>query len=443
MKKRKRLLSIVCASIMAFSLLAGCSSAPPEDTSAPKPEQTGKPNDIGADNNNTATSNVTLTFMSNLVGAADEVLEGAIKEFTKETGIQVEYSAPGANYEELLKTKMATKDLPDLWTTHGWSVGRYSEYLRPLNDQEFAANVVDAIKPMITDKEGKIYVLPVDVDIAGIVYNVDVLEKSGVNVDDIKTWADFESACEKIKAAGFIPIHIGGKDNWPIGQYFDWVAPSFYVTNESKNYREEFKDGTFDWQLWTEICTMLEKWNSADYINTDSLTSDYITASKSLGEGKIGFEFYGNYVIFEALNSSPDAKLGMMPIPAKDSSDTPTLIAGERLAIGVWNETPHEEEALQLLNYLASPEVCAKLATASSNPAGLKGVTSDTGVIQQYYEKYANVRTFPYFDREYLPTGIWDDLCVTGARILAKENNAVSESVKQMEQSYKDKFSQQ
>ncbi|MDF2613761.1 MAG: transporter substrate-binding protein [Clostridia bacterium] len=439
----KKFASIILGITLSMMMFAGCSKAPVETAPAEEAASTeAAAPEAKAETETAPKSDVKLTFMSSMVGVPSEALEQACKDFTAETGIAVEYSAPGANYEELMKTKMASQDLPDLWNTHGWSVARYSEYLRPINDQPFAKDIVDSIKPLITDADGQMYVLPSDVDLAGIVYNIDVMDKSGVKVDDIKTWADFEAACEKIKAAGFTPVHIGGKDNWTIGQYFDWVAPSFYITNESKNYRDAFKDGSFDWKNWEEICAMLDKWNKAGYLNVDALTSDYITGAKALGEGKVGFEFYGNYAITEALGAFPDAKLGMMPVPAKDASDQPTLIGGERLATGVWKDSPHMDEALQLLNYLARPEVCAKLATANGTPAGLKGVESDTGIIKPFYEKYANVKTFPYFDREYLPSGMWDDLCITGANVLSKQEGAIRDAAKHMETSFKDKFSQ-
>ena len=40
-------------------------------------------------------------------------------------------TSQGAEFETLMRTRMASLDLPDMWTTHGWSVERYSEYLRP------------------------------------------------------------------------------------------------------------------------------------------------------------------------------------------------------------------------------------------------------------------------------------------------------------------------
>jgi raffinose/stachyose/melibiose transport system substrate-binding protein len=43
----------------------------------------------------------------------------------------------------------------------------------------------------------------------------------------------------------------------------------------------------------------------------------------------------------------------------------------------------------------------------------------DAGYLTQYYTQYADLRTFTYFDRVYLPNGMWDVLCKNGQDVLA------------------------
>lgn len=447
MKLNQRVLALAVSSVLCASTLAGCSSAP--ETVAPAPEvKTEEPKKEEPKKEEPKVAEETpkvsgeLVFMTNLVGIQAELLGELSEEFTKETGVKVEFIAPGSTYEEVMKTKMAANDLPDVFTTHGWSVARYSEYLRPINDQPWASNINPSIEERITDKDGNMFVLPMDVDLAGIVYNETVLTGAGVNVDDIKTWDNFEEALQKVKDAGYTPIHIGGKDSWTIGQYFDWVAPSFYITSKDNNDTEAFKDGTFDWTKWDQIGQMLDDWSKAGYLNVDVLTADYMSGVKALAEDKIAFEFYGNSVITEAMTVNPNVKLGMMPIPAEYEGDSPTLIGGERTAVGVWKDSTNMDAAIEFLNFLARPENVSRVASSNVLPAGLKGVESDMGVVAQYYEKYADMPTVAYFDREYLPSGMWDDFCITGANIIMGKEGAIEESSKHMEQSFKDKFNQ-
>ena len=403
--KFKRVMAAILAAGMVFSL-AACGSGGGEN---------------GDDSGNSG--DVTITFSTNVVGAKAEALEAACRDFEEETGYTVDFQAPGESYEELMKTKMSANELPDVFTTHGWSVARYSDYLMPVNDLDWASDINDQIKPVITDSEGNMYVLPIDMDIAGIICNMTVLEEAGVNPDDIKTWDDFAAACDKIKAAGKTPIHMGGKDSWTIGQYFDWAAPSYYITDEANSHADELKNGTFDTAVWEEVAGMMDQWVKAGYFNEDVLTADYNADVQALAQDEAAFCFYGNSGIVDTLAVNPDANLGMMPIPSASTSDEPSLIAGEDIAVGVWKDSKVQDEAVELLNYLAQPEVTKTIAEAAGNKAGLNGVETDIGSIGEYYDKYADVETFPYFDREYLPSGMWDVMCATGADPRRKERS--------------------
>lgn len=419
--KLKKLLALGLAFSMVFGL-AACSSKDDSGESEDK--------------------DVTITFATNVVGEKASALEEACKAFEEETGYTVDFQAPGDSYEELMKTKMSSNEMPDVFTTHGWSVARYSEYLMPVNDLDFAADIDEQIKSVITDKDGNMFVLPIDIDIAGIVYNTEVLEEAGVNPDDIKTWDDFAAACDKIVAAGKNPVHIGGKDSWTIGQFFDWAAPSYYVTDEANSQAEDLKAGTFNTDTWEEVAGLLDSWVKAGYINEDALTADYSADMKSLAEGETAFCFYGNSSVVDAQTVNPDAKIGMMPVPAASENDEPSLIAGEDIAVGVWKDTEVKDEAIELLNYLAKPEVAKKIAEAAGCKAGLTTVTAEIGEIGTYLEKYADVETFPYFDREYLPSGMWDVMCATGADILDQKDDAIQNAAKTMEQNFNDKYAQ-
>lgn len=363
-------------------------------------------------------------------------IEEAIKDFeTSNQGIKIKLIPGNKDYENIMKTKMGSNDLPDIWTTHGWSVARYSEYLMPLTDQNWVEELNPGIKNVITDKNGDVYVLPTDVDLSGIAYNKTVLEASGVKVDSLKTWDDFMSACEQIKTAGYTPIHMGGKDIWPVGNFFDWVAPSMLITDESSNYRTSLKDGSFEWSNWNQVSALMKEFGEKEYFNVDKLSSTYIDSAKNLAQDKAAFAFYGNYVIAEAWKYNAEADLGFMPVPSKSVSDEPTLISGERTAFGIWKDTEYSEEAIKFLNYLSKPEVMSKLASANTLPAGLKNVASDTGKLKADYAKYANVRGFPYFDREYLPSGMWETLCSTGTGILSGSMTP-EETSREMEKNY-------
>jgi len=188
------------------------------------------------------------------------------------------------NYENTMKTKMAARNLPDLWSTHGWSVTRYSEYLTPLDGEPWASKVNPLIKPVITDKAGKLFVLPLDVDVAGVAFNREVLDKAGVDPLAIKTWDDFKAACDKVKKLKKICVPIAGRatGSWTVGNFYDWVAPSFLVTNDKSNARTALKTGAFDWKNWRPVAKLLVDFRDAGYLNPDYTRATGSTSARSL-----------------------------------------------------------------------------------------------------------------------------------------------------------------
>ena len=111
-----------------------------------------------------------------------------------------------------------------------------------------------------------------------------------MNVDDIKTWADFETACEQIKEAGKTPIQLGGKDNYTIGNMMDFVAPTL-ITNQDEANQQALLDGSFDWSKWNTVVEMIDSWRQKGYFNTDAVTADYMTGIKALAAEKAAFMF--------------------------------------------------------------------------------------------------------------------------------------------------------
>jgi len=427
------------AILLAVALVA-CSEAPEALTTTPEEAPAAEAPAVEEEEETPETpaepvpeTGVTIEVRTNVPGAAVDALNEIIAEFTAETGIAVDFDNP-SGYEDLMRTRMATNDMPDVFSTHGWAVIRYGTFLRPLNDQPWASNVSPQIESIITDHEGNLMVLPLDIDIAGVVFNRDILDAVGVDPGDITHWSIFEEVCEMILEAGYIPIFIGGLDDWMLGQAADWVPPSFFITYENDNHREALLDGTFDWNEWGRFVDMFLDWIDRGFFNEDVTTADYDTLTRLLGQGEVAFSFTGNHAAIDAAAAGP-ANIGMMPLPAYFPGDAPSLIAGESLTFGVWNDSPHEAEALLFLEFLAREENMSRLAEARGNIAGFSGVQVDMGFLTDDFNRWSHIRTFPYFDRVYLPGGMWEDLCNTSLGLF---NGTMTRQavIDHMEQSY-------
>ena len=380
----------------------------PAPTATPQPTATTPPEPI------------TLSVATNRVGVQAQLLEDIARKFEQENpGIKIDFSAPGAEYEHLMKLKMAAKDMPDVFSTHGWAQIRYGEFLADLRDQPWAANIDAAIKPAVVDDAGQVYVLPLDQEKTGPVYNVDILKEYGVEVP--MTWDQLLAACETIKtqSAGEVTcIHMGGADSWPVGQYYDFFSTALAISPKT-NDAQALLDGTYDWTKYVVLSKNLLTLKEKGYLNKDALTAKYSDSAKAIAEGKAAFGFYGPFLCEEALKTNPELNCGLMPIPALVEGDTPTFAGGELTTWGVWKDSKNIEAAKKLVAYYAKPENVVAVANSNRVPAGLTGVQVDAGYLTQYYTEYADLRTFTYFDRIYLPSGMWDVLCRAGQDVLA------------------------
>lgn len=369
---------------------------------------------------------VVLTATTNLVGEWAKILEDMLKAYSVENpNVKIEFSAPGKEYGNILQIKMASNDMPDLFSTHGWSVIKYGNFVADLKDRPWASRIDPGFKPIISDSSGKIYTFAFDQDKSGPIYNVDVFKKYGVEVP--KTFDEFMAVCEtiKTKSNGEVTPIACAAENWEEAQFFDFFATALLISPKD-NHEKQLLDGTFDWSKWDVLAQKWHEMYKKGYINKDMLTAKYNDNVKAIAEGKAAIGLYGPYFIDELKKVNPDIKADMMPIPSMVDGDTPTFAGGERSTIAAWKDSKHLDEALKVIDFCAKDDNVTKMCSFTKLPPVLKDVKFDAGELTGTYEKYKEIRTFPYFDRVYLPNGMWDVMCknsqlIIGGKIDAKQ----------------------
>lgn len=405
---------IACTSIFSLCLM-GCSNGASKDTGAgvsasPAANATAAPAKSG--------ENVTLSVVMNVAfPAGQEAYKAIAKDFEqKNPNIKVDIQFPG-DYENLLKVKMAASDLPDVFDTHGWAQVRYGKYLADLKGESWVPQLTDTIKDVVTDKQGKVYVLPISEAKDGISYNVNVLKKYNIEVP--KTFDELMVASEKIKTESkgeVVPFYFAGADNWTVGEHFDLFAIPQLISPKD-NSASALLDGSFDWSKWTPLPAKFKEMYDKGYMNKDVITAKFADLAKLFATDKVAFFDGGPSFADDAYKVNKDVKIGIMPVPSIAAGDAPNFSGGERDTMGIWKDTKHMNEAKKLLAFFAAQENMAKIANVMKLPAGLKGVTA-THEFASYYDQYKDVRVFPYFDRVYLPSGMWDVMCTSGLDLI-------------------------
>lgn len=340
-------------------------------------------------------------------------------EFTeKNPEITFELVPASASYSQTIKVMLAGKQPPDIWQTGGWSRDLYAKFLAPLQDESWSKDVNPALDASMREKDGTIYAIPLYTDIAGLLYNGDVLEKAGVDPDSLTTWKAFNAALPKIAALGITPIEASAKEN-AAGRLIDWLAPGFYTSKQIQS----LQDGDFDAATYEPMLEQLSSWAEAGYINPDYSSVASTDAHKAFGAGQAAFIFGPSVAAVNALATSPDADLGYIPVPS--NSGDPYLLGGEGVAYGASNTGPNVSAAKKFLAFLAEPKNQEAFASVSGQAPGLMTATSDLGKLDASYQKWVVTEQTPlepYFDRVALPSGMWPTVIATADSVLNQQS---------------------
>lgn len=388
------------------------------------------------------TDSDTMQFFFNMGADTPQykVMTKIVDDFEKKTGDKIQLTAESTNYENDMKVKLAANTVPDLFSTHGWSLLRYSKFLTPLTDQSWAKNVNPALDSAMRDSNGEIFAFPGETDTAGILYNKDVLSKAGVDPSSLTTWDAFDAAAAKVKATGTTAIYSSGKDQGPAGHMGDYLAAQTYDTAQG----QKMKDGTFVSAPFEQMLDRVQQWRTAGWFNKDYSSASTDDMARALAGGTTGFELFQTVLLSQALTINPNANLGFIPLPTT-GDEKPYLVGGEGVdSFGVSKTSAHQKEALKFLDFLAEQKNAAALAESTASAPGLTTVKVDFGSLADSFNKYVTPGTTPvqpYFDRVYLPNGSWDTLIAVTDSVITGQSTVQAAST-QMGRQYKTLYGQ-
>lgn len=392
----------------------------------------------GNNSSSEANGKVTLTLFSTMSNSGErKAFEEVIREFEKEhQQIRIDANFPGNSYEDMIRVKMGANDMPDLFDTHGWAKLRYSEYVADLKEMDWVKQLDPSLDQILKDQDGKVYAYPLNQAKDGLSFNANLLKEYGIEVP--RTLDELKSALLTVKEKSkgdVVPLWIPGGDNSNIAQVFDELATPLLITDQKHQYGKELENGSFDWSLYTPLAQFMKDLKDQDLLNKDVLTAKLSQAPELMAQNKIAFTFVGGSLGPEATELNSSIKVGKMPVPAIHKGDEQSWIGGERFTVAAWKGSKHLKEAKQFIDFLAKPENAKKIAEGTSSETALKQVKAKN-YYSTFYDQYKQVKIEPYFDRKYLPSGMWAVMATTGQELLAGSITPEQLS-KKMEEEYK------
>jgi len=197
-----------------------------------------------------ATAETTLTMLIDNGPATVAALEALTAAYTAQNPditFDIETRLGGAEGDNMLKTRLATGEMNDIFLYNSGSLMQAinpTRTLVDLSDLPNQANVLDSFKSVVL-ADGGIYGVPILTAMGGgILYNMPLYEELGLSVP--LTWDDFMANNAAVLAAGRVPVAqtYGTGATWTsqlfvLADYFNVQAevPDFaarYTNNEAK-----------------------------------------------------------------------------------------------------------------------------------------------------------------------------------------------------------------
>ena len=217
MKKQTILLVI----ILVMGLMLAACGAQPQQAAAPAEvpkEEASQEQAAAPAEAEPADEAITLTYLVD-DGETDQLIAhtmaDAYMELHPNVTINIESRPGGTEGDNIVKTRLATEEMPDLFF---YNAGSLLQALQPsktlvdLTNEPFMENVDDAFKQTVA-QDGKIYGVPNQTAMGGgILYNKKIYEDLGLSVP--KSWDEFAANNEKIKEAGIAPVIATYGDTW-------------------------------------------------------------------------------------------------------------------------------------------------------------------------------------------------------------------------------------
>ncbi len=376
----------------------------------------------GGTSSNSASGPVTLTVWENYGteqnATALKNMAAAFHKLHPNITVNV-VSQPADNYFALLQAAAVSKTGPDLavmWT--GLFTLQYKDFLTNLQGKVPAAALAridpDALKWTSNDfnPSNGPYVIPLENQFYIGFYNKADFAKAGVT--SVPTdWSQLFAACQKLKAAGYMPMTYGNGGQ-PLGaEFYPWydmsymMIGSYPVTQWQKLY-----SGQIPWTSPT-VSAQLSTW--AKLKSSGCTNSDVLTKTNNLGDfetGKAAMMIDGTWDTQKFTSALGDKVAAFVPpfsnAPIKGVVD----FAGDGLSMTTY--TKHPTQAAQFLTFMTTQQAGAIVNAAGLIPA-IKGMSTSNPVNQQMLDFVSqdHLTAYPMLDNVVQP-----EVVTTGSKVL-------------------------
>lgn len=290
--------------------------------------------------------------------------------FEEETGIKVEVDFVGWSeiYNKIVTTIAAGGGGYDIVFIPSANALEFSPSFEPIGDlivgeeDLWLSPVVD-----LYSNENGLFAMPWYSGGAHMSYNKEIFEAAGISADDITSWNNFMTACQKIKETNAADFCFSPSAKYAGNFYYNWG--SMVLANGGELFDVDGNPVFQEGDAALNAFEMLQTGISEGYFDPAGVALDDYETLIEFGSGTTAMLLNSTWSSTQAnVNtelSQVTGKVGYMLIPGNgEIRSAGFLYAG---GLGILQTSEHKEEAKQLLKYWTSEEAQKHHAIEGAN----------------------------------------------------------------------------
>lgn len=256
-----------------------------------------------------------------------EALSAAYAEVNPDVKVTIEAHPPGSEGDNLIKTRLATGEMNDMfWYNSGslFQALKADQNLVPLTDEPWAEKIDENFKKVVST-DTALYGAPVGPSFAGaVIYNKEIYADLGLEVP--ATWDEFMANNEAIKQSGLVAVVQTYGDTWT--SQVPVLGDFSNVEKAQPGWAEAYTagDAKFADQPALAGFEHLQALADAQVLNQDFASATYDDGVRMLATGEAAhYPMLTNNVTVAIGENYPEAMdtLGVFPMPRPTPRPTP------------------------------------------------------------------------------------------------------------------------
>ncbi|MDQ6421217.1 extracellular solute-binding protein [Paenibacillus sp. LHD-117] len=327
--------------LAAAILLAGCKSLHVPAKSEQNPREKGEP----------AQETTVLRVLTNRVDLIENgVFDTYARDFAeRHPGVSVKFEGI-TNYASDIMIRLSTRNMGDvLLLPNNLANESLPKYFEPLDDALFEnAHFAD-----FKAHGGKRYGIVTGTSTTGIVYNKKAFREAGIASTPI-TLDEFYDACEKLKAAGKVPIYLNYGAQWPL---MSWGEDLVSFMTGNPDYLNEMTNTDEPWRLdnaWGEAIEIVRNLIKNGYVEQQLIPNQWETSKRELASGGAGMYLMGNWVINQIVAAGARLEeIGFFPFPYDNETNRYAPLSPDWF-VGVSRFSANKELAAEWIEFFVN-----------------------------------------------------------------------------------------